>query len=415
MDHTELAATGHLTDLAQARARAEARETEGMLQYRAAQNTRIDELERPLQRQLERAAISLSIAHATGMSEGQINYRLAAAERVREHAPQTWLAFRDGCINEARVREISQTVDTLQRPESHVRLDQRVVAYAASHTVAELRRWLRRFVERVETDLALERAERAREDRRVEVQHGDDGMATLWALLPAPQAAAIARRLAHEAKALGSTGSGADDARTLAQRKADLLAAWATTNEAGEAAVHAQIAVKLSAETFTGARDGFAESADGGWSCPAAWVLDPKLITRPRWHRLIVDPHTQDVLAHDYVGRLAPDTLKLAIAFRDGVCQAPGCLKPADECDFDHREPWPEGLTSGENIWPLCRRHHILKGHSVLTLEQDSVLRWILPSGQTLAAEPAHRESPASPPSRLEHELAQMLVEHTSV
>ena len=121
------------------------------------------------------------------------------------------------------------------------------MAYAQSHTVPELRRWLRRFVQRVEADLALERAERARDDRRVEIQHGDDGMAVLWALLPSPAAAAIARRLAHEAKALG-----ADDPRTTPQRMADLLAAWCTTNEAGEASLHAQIAVKLPADVFTG-------------------------------------------------------------------------------------------------------------------------------------------------------------------
>jgi hypothetical protein len=398
-DTCEELETGRLTELARVRARAEARETEGMIRYRDAELDRIARLERPLQRQIERAAISLDIGQAMGLSEAQVYGRLASADRVREHTPQVWLAFRDGRINEARVREISSTVDVLQREDSHIRLDQQVVAYAQSHTVAELRRWLRRFVQRVETDLALERAERAREDRRVDVRHGDDGMASLFALLPAPQAAAIAKRLAAEAKALG-----ADDPRTLAQRQADLLAAWMTTNETGEASIHAQIAVKLSAETFTGANDGFAEAADGSWSCPAGWVLDPDLISNPVWHRLIVDPITDDVLAHQYVGRLAPDTLKSAMLFRDGVCQAPGCLVPADQCDGDHREPWPDGPTSGENMWPLCRRHHILKGHQVL--------RWILPSGQMIDAEPAHRQPPSPPPSAMEHRLAHLLVQH---
>ena len=374
--------TGRLTELARVRARAEAREIEGMIAYRDNELERIARLERPLQRQIETAAISLDIGQAMGLSETQVHGRLASADRVREHTPTVWVAFRDGRIDQARVREISATVDVLQRDESYVRLDQRVVAYAQAHTVTELRRWLRRFVERVETDLALERAERAREQRRVDVRHGDDGMATLFALLPAPQAAAIAKRLHAEAKALG-----ADDPRTMAQRQADLLAAWMTTTETGEASVHAQIAVKVPAETFTGAHDGFAEAADGSWSCPTGWVLDPNLVANPIWHRLIVDPVTDDVLAHQYVGRLAPDTLKLAILFRDGVCQAPGCLVPADRCDGDHREPWPDGPTSGSNMWPLCRRHHILKGHQVL--------RWILPSGQIVDAERAHRRPAA--------------------
>jgi hypothetical protein len=257
---------------------------------------------------------------------------------------------------------------------------------------------LRHFVERVETDLALERAERAREDRRVDVRHGEDGMAVLWALLPAPQAAAIAKRLDREARAMGP-----DDPRTLAQRKADLLAAWLTTNENGEPALGADIAVTLGAETFTGAGDGFAEAADGSWSCPAAWLLDPNLVANPVWYRLIVDRLTRDVLAAEHVGRFAPDTLRTAIAFRDGVCQAPGCLVPADRCDYDHRRPWPDGPTSGENIWPLCRRHHNLKGHRIIN--------WVLPSGRGVPAEPAHRQPPPPEPSRMEHRLARVIAQ----
>lgn len=201
-------------------------------------------------------------------------------------------------------------------------------------------------------------------------------MSTLFALLPAPQAAAIIKRLDREARALGT-----DDPRTLAQRRADLLASWLTTTEAGEPALHADIAVTLDAETLTGATDGFAQAADGSWSCPAAWILDPALVSNPVWHRLIVDPLTDDVLAHQYVGRFAPDRLRTAIAFRDGVCRVPGCLVPADRCDFDHRVPWPHGPTHAANLWPLCRRHHTLKGHHII--------HWVLPSGQNVTAEPA--------------------------
>ncbi|MGJ9422326.1 DUF222 domain-containing protein [Aeromicrobium sp. CF3.5] len=391
--------TGRLTELARVQARAEARAIEAMIGYRDAEYQRIAGLDRPLMRQVERAVVVLEIGQAMGLSEAQVHGRLASADRVREHTPRVWLAFHDGTINEARMREISSTVDMLQRDDSYIRLDQSVVAYAESHTVSELRRWLRRFVDRVETDLALERAEQARERRRVDVRHGDDGMATLLAGLTSPQAAAAMKRLTVEAKAMG-----ADDPRTLAQRQADLLASWLTNNEDGETSIHAHIAVKLSAETFTGARDGFAESADGSWSCPASWVLSPDLVANPIWHRLIVDPVTDDVLAHQYLGRLAPESLKLALLFRDGVCQAPGCLVPADRCDGDHRQPWPDGPTSGENMWPLCRRHHILKGHRII--------QWVLPSGRTVDAEPAHRQPPESPPSRMEHRTAHLLANH---
>lgn len=107
---------------------------------------------------------------------------------------------------------------------------------------------------------------------------------------------------------------------------------------------------------------------------------------------------TKDTLAHEYVGRFAPDTLAAAIAFRDAVCQTPGCMKPARDCDIDHRVPHPRGPTAGENTWALHRRHHRLKGHRTL--------RWILPSGRTIDAEPATHGLPHGDTAPVERALA---------
>lgn len=239
------ASEADLADAARMRARAEAVEYLTILAYHEAECVKADAVDSPLRRQAEKSLIPLCIGQAMGMSEGQVHARVAVAQRVRDRAPQAWLAFRDGRIDAARVREISQTIERLKRDESVIRLDQRVVAYASSHTVAELRSWLRRFVVRVEGDLAAERAEAERADRHVDVVHGDDGMSWMNAYLPSFVIAAIAKRLEKEALALGS-----DDKRTKAQRKADLLAAWATTNDAAEPAVNADIAVTVTADVL---------------------------------------------------------------------------------------------------------------------------------------------------------------------
>lgn len=120
-----------------------------------------------------------------------------------------------------------------------------------------------------------------------------------------------------------------DDGRTMAQRRADLLACWLTTNENGEPALGADIAV----------------------------VIDTD----------------DDVLEHQFIGRFAPEILDKALWFRDGTCQAPTCTRPAQQCDDDHQIPHPRGPTSGTSLWPLCRRHHVLTSHGVL--------KWIMPSG----------------------------------
>ncbi|MGH3474590.1 MAG: DUF222 domain-containing protein [Aeromicrobium sp.] len=384
-------AEADLADAARVRARAEAEEYRTMLAFHEVESDKAEATESPLRRQVEKSMIPLTIGQAMGLSEGQASARVAMAQRVRDNAPQTWLAFGDGRIDASRVREISQTIERLQREDSVIRLDQRVVTYAESHTVAELRAWLRRFVVRVEGDLAAERAEAERVNRHVDVFHGEEGMSWLYAYLPSYVVAAVAKRLDKEAVALGS-----DDSRTKAQRRADLLASWATTNDSGEAAVNADIAVSITADVLAGSNEGFGISADGQWVMPAAWIAEVAASADPFWHRMILDPVTHDVLAHEYQGRYAPTVLAKALAFRDGVCEAPGCLKPADRCDIDHREPWPGGSTSGVNLGPKCRKHHILKGHGLLRIE------------------PSRHAPPHGPISRAEHHFAGIVVEYAA-
>ena len=171
-----------------------------------------------------------------------------------------------------------------------------------------------------------------------------------------------------------------EDSRTVPQRTADLFASWLTHGETADLpTVTGDVAVTIEADVLTGLVDGHAESSDGEWSVPASWILDDLDPDDTFWHRILIDPVHGNTLAHDYVGRFAPETLAKAIRFRDGVCRAPGCRVPAERCDLDHREPWPTGATNGSNVWALCRRHHSMKGHDVL--------RWVLPSGQEVPAD----------------------------
>lgn len=356
------ASTDVLTDVVRWRAKAEAWELSAMLDFREAEIARTAQVEPPMRRQLERSAIAMTIGEAMGLSEGQVVNKLAAAERVREKSPHVWDAFGDGLIDFARIRDIAATIDQLHRQESIDRLDRLVVAYAIDHTAAELRQWLRRFVQRVEADFAVERAEEARAERHVSVKHTDDSMAWLNAYLPSHEAAAIEARLRKNAR----QGVDPDNDRTVAQREADLLVAWCTDSDAATSAIDANIAVTIGADVLAGAAPGFAESSDGRWAVPAGWIAAVVGTGSTFWHRIVVDPVTDDVLTHEYVGRFAPDILDIALQFLHGTCQAPGCMVPAERCDIDHREPFPRGPTRGDNLGPFCRRHHSYKGHGIL-------------------------------------------------
>jgi hypothetical protein len=390
--------SAQLADLRRERARAEAAEQTAMLAL--ARELRADAArhESPQRRQIELSAIPLVIGRTLGLSEGQAMVRLANAERVHDRLPTTWLAFAAGRIDADRVREIGRAASRLERDDSFDRLDQRAATYAESHTVPELRSWLKRFVVRVEPDRAAIRAEKERAASRLDVTHDDDAMAWLTAYLPSHVAAAIDERLDRAARAFGS-----DDPRTLPQRRADLLASWATTSDATEPTLRTDIAVTIDAATLAGATDGFAISADGSWSVPSSWVAELAQTQNPFWHRMVLDPVTDDVLSHEYIGRFAPEILTKALIFRDGTCRGPGCLTPADRCDVDHREPWPDGPTSGVNNWMLCRRNHNQKGHGVLC--------WVLLDGTIVPVDRPDRSTPRIEVSPGERHLAHTLVD----
>lgn len=354
--------TDVLTDVARECARGEARALTAMLDYRDLEMERIATIESPMRRLVERSAIPMAIGEAMRLSEGQVQMRLSFADTVRDQSPTSWAAFVDGRIDLARVRDIARTIDQLKRAESIHRLDRRVIAYAVEHTAAELRAWLRRFVIRVEPDLATERADDERDKRHVSITHGDDSMAWINAYVASHEAAAVAERLHTAAR----RNVDPEDTRTVAQREADLLVAWCLESDATSSALSANIAVTIDADVLAGAVAGFAESTDGQWAVPAWWMADVIASGSIFWHRIVTEPVTKDVLSHEYLGRFAPDILDVALQFLHGVCQAPGCMVPAGRCDQDHRVPHPEGPTSASNMGPLCRRHHVFKGHSLL-------------------------------------------------
>lgn len=361
-----------LTSLAHARARAEAAEWAAMARFRDHEFTRTAATACPRRRAVERSTIALEIGQATCLSETQVRNRLAVIDTVNERVPRVWAAFSNGVISAPQVTEISRAASQLERPTSWARLQDRVIDYAATHHLSELRRWLRSFVRRTEPDLVGQRAEVEHSHRHVSLTHLDDGMAWFSAYLPSHTAAAVDARLTAIAAMLPP-----DDERTLAQRRADLLVA-AVLHECADSPTGAptprtDIAVVVNTETLVGLVPGLAEAADASWAVPAHWVTELLASGTAFWHRLLIDPFTSNVLAHDYVGRFAPAVLATALRFAHGTCTAPGCLVPAERCDIDHLTPWPHGPTHADNLHPLCRRHHQHKSHGTL--------RWRLPSG----------------------------------
>src|SRR5690606_35683145 len=198
---------------------------------------------------LARREVTLEIAQTLHVTERHVWAIVFETETVRERTPLVWAAFGAGDLDADRVSAIADTAERLVKRESWAKLEQAAVQYAATHTVSELRSWLRRFRARTEPEQAATETAEAVELRRVSVTHNSDGTSWLNALLPTGVAIAAAERLRKAARALPSVNpeTGEKDRRTREQKQADLLGHWLTSCTGTETDIRAEIAISISA------------------------------------------------------------------------------------------------------------------------------------------------------------------------
>lgn len=83
--------------------------------------------------------------------------------------------------------------------------------------------------------------------------------------------------------------------------------------------------------------------------------------------------------------------LRHIVEIRNQRCTAPGCRRPATQCDLDHTIPYDQGGRTCEcDLAPKCRRHHhakLVRGWRV-GQPRPGVLDWRLPHGRTYRVEP---------------------------
>ncbi|MGH4021562.1 MAG: DUF222 domain-containing protein [Pseudonocardiaceae bacterium] len=143
------------------------------------------------------------IALALRLSRTTATGRLVMAQTLAADLPGTLAAWQAGTIDVLKARAITETSYVLA-PEQRSALEARVLPRAGTQTVAQLRACLAGAVLVIDPDGAAARHEQRRQDRRVVLGPDGDGMATLWALLSAPDATAAYQRLCQLARDLGA-------------------------------------------------------------------------------------------------------------------------------------------------------------------------------------------------------------------
>ncbi|MBW0127676.1 HNH endonuclease signature motif containing protein [Pseudonocardia oceani] len=349
------------------------------------------------------------IGMALTVSRGSAQVRLAQARRLSGVLRPTRDLLEAGRLCWSRTRLVCDRLALLDDTLTAA-VQERVLPAAPGQTWAQLDAALRRAILALDPDGAASRHRAARAERRVDVFAGEDGMATLWARLTAPDAASSYAWLTRLARGLG-----ADDPRTLDQRRADLLAAVLTgrlvlRDPAASDTVAVVpvtpgkplITVLVPHSTLTGADDAPCELVGYG---PIPAPLAREIAADSVWRRLVTDPLTGTVLEYGRTTYRPPAALADHIRARDITCRAPGCRQPAATCELDHVIPWnPDGTTGEDNLVTLCPAHHDLKEHPGWQTElgPDRALEWTTPTGHRYRTEPYRTEPYRTEPYRTE-------------
>jgi hypothetical protein len=375
---------------------------------------------------------------ALKLARGAAAGRIGTACRLLAVLPDTHALWETGRIDTAKARAIDEATAVLS-DEKATQVAARVLPRAPEQTVAQLRAALARAILAVDPDGAAERHTEARKDRRVNVQAEADGMASLYALLTASDAAGAYAWLTRLARRLGT-----DDPRTMDNRRADLLAALLNGRLVADADIHtvdhdpddtldepvdtpddttptggdatcgdaggrAQrrairpvtpgkplIQVVMAHSTLIGADDQPAELIGHG---PIPAHLAREIAADGVWRRIVTDPLSGTVLDYGRTTYQPPAGLADHVRIRDQHCRFPLCRRRAADGELDHIVPWADGgETSAANLQALCVHHHKLKTHAGWRIEAhpDGRLTWITPTGYRCTTEP-HDYGPRVP------------------
>ncbi len=355
------------------------------------------------------ASSSLALTETVAETAALLKLSEGAAARVVSESltltgelTNTLVALEQGTICAARASVIVEQSRTLPDDAVHA-FESEILQVAGDLNRPRLTARCRRLREKLHPETLIARRVRAESDRCVVFEPDRDGMAWLSAYLPAEQALAIHTSLDAVAHSLRVP----DEPRMLAQLRADVLAdmlldprgsARSEGSRPGQVSrsQSAKIVVTVPVFSLMGLTDEPAE-LEGYGPIPAD-AARKLAADATSWLRLLTHPYTGAVLGLDRTRYRPSEDLRTWVQVREKTCSFYGCSRPASQCDLDHLLAWAhDGSTSAENLYPACKRHHMLKHQTdwTPTPNTEGALTWLSPGGRTYTTPP--EPPPAEP------------------
>lgn len=333
-----------------------------------------------LQEQFEYAADELR--PALTLSRRAAEYRLSMATDVVERLPQVWRLLDDGQIDLPKARAFAN--GTCHVPEETARMVvSRLASTAPRLTVGQLQGRIRRLCISLDPDSAVKREKTAYEDRRLVIEPTPDGTADLHLFgLQMGDARAIGRRVnGHMISLKKEDRSG----RTHDQLRAD-IARDLLLGELSTGGGQGMVDIHLPASTLDG---GTEPGHVGGFGPVTAETARHIVATQPGANHQIslLDDNGQPT--HIYtLSRRATKRIRRHIEALQPTCSFPGCVAPAQDCDYDHTTPWIKGgETSTTTGGPKCDHDHELRDHGWCFERRDNRDHWTSPLGHHYTTE----------------------------
>ncbi|WP_052372511.1 HNH endonuclease signature motif containing protein [Amycolatopsis taiwanensis] len=280
------------------------------------------------------------------------------AETLTTRLPRLLATMEHGEIDLRTATKVCEVTAALSDEQARA-VDERIAGRLAGKDSEKVRRMVRDAVCAIDPDGYAKRAKKRRKDRRLELIHADEGMASLWAYLPAEIASAIYARVDGIARKLKTK----DEDRTLDQLRVDVLADLALGKHEGLPGVLAQVYVHVPIDAALGITNTGCE-LEGHGRIPAEIAREIMADPNSVWRKVTCDPVSGAVLDVGRTRYRPPAALDEFVRVRDRTCRAPGCRRPAQRSDIDHHHDYQRGKnghTSKTNLNCLCRRHHRLK------------------------------------------------------
>ena len=334
-------------------------------------------------------ATATEIATALHLTRRAAEREVDLAVALKRRLPRVWNALLRGSIDQRRARVIADNLSHLDEQTARRVVDQ-IIDDAVGLTTGQLAARLRRLAIEADPETAQERYAEAVDRRRVVLEAGPDGTATLTGIdLPPDRAAAAAARIDRLAKTLNRRG----DPRPIDQLRADCF--LDVLNGAGGSGTGGVVELTVDLDTLTELAENPGELAGYGPVIADIARQVTQAQTNGQWQYVVTDPAT-GLPIHNGTTRRRPTTSqRRSVTTRDRRCVFPGCRMPATGCDLDHRIPWAEcHHTSTNELAPLCRYHHHVARHLLgwtYVRLPDGAYHWTSPLGH-------HYTTPHKPP-----------------